>query len=395
MASRPKKVRTSKNLIVRGDMYYFRKTIDGKPKVISTDIRIGGTPEFEMAEKRARQIELEIHEGRFSFKKKVEKSMLVGAWCKTFVEACSVGRAQSTQDNIRYNAHHMCSTPVNGVTWELRDLRSITTNDCKALMAALAHGTLKASNSRRTFHGIAGAIFQAAIVERFLEENPWKFKRLKAIARDRVLSHQEQAVLWPHLLPYYQRLATFGIYAGLRAECELARLKEGDFDFVRQQIHVRRGKGSKERFVPMAREVAVAAREQLEANKMGCPGTPKQSPRQWKQLEAGYVFTTTNRTVLKVWEDSAELAGIPHFTSHDLRRTFGTRCADAGVPMKKLQTWMGHTDISITAQFYVHLNSDGDAQLMERMLQQSREATKADGQDATGDVIPFQKSANS
>ena len=31
---------------------------------------------------------------------------------------------------------------------------------------------------------------------------------------------------------------------------------------------------------------------------------------------------------------------------HDLRHTFGTRCAAAGVSMRTLQEWMGHRDIA-------------------------------------------------
>jgi integrase len=36
---------------------------------------------------------------------------------------------------------------------------------------------------------------------------------------------------------------------------------------------------------------------------------------------------------------------------HDLRHTFGTRCAAAGVPMRTLQEWMGHRDITTTQHY--------------------------------------------
>lgn len=38
---------------------------------------------------------------------------------------------------------------------------------------------------------------------------------------------------------------------------------------------------------------------------------------------------------------------------HDLRHTFGTRMAAAGVPMRTLQEWMGHADIKTTL-IYAH-----------------------------------------
>lgn len=34
--------------------------------------------------------------------------------------------------------------------------------------------------------------------------------------------------------------------------------------------------------------------------------------------------------------------------NHDLRHTFGTRIAAAGVPMRTLQEWMGHRDYRTT-----------------------------------------------
>jgi integrase len=36
---------------------------------------------------------------------------------------------------------------------------------------------------------------------------------------------------------------------------------------------------------------------------------------------------------------------------HDLRHTFGTRMAAAGVPMRTLQEWMGHRDIATTQRY--------------------------------------------
>lgn len=36
---------------------------------------------------------------------------------------------------------------------------------------------------------------------------------------------------------------------------------------------------------------------------------------------------------------------------HDLRHTFGTRMAAAGVPMRTLQEWMGHRDLATTQRY--------------------------------------------
>jgi len=51
---------------------------------------------------------------------------------------------------------------------------------------------------------------------------------------------------------------------------------------------------------------------------------------------------------------------------HGLRHTFGTRMAAAGVPMRVLQEWMGHRDISTTQRYADYAPSQHESDLMER-----------------------------
>jgi integrase len=51
---------------------------------------------------------------------------------------------------------------------------------------------------------------------------------------------------------------------------------------------------------------------------------------------------------------------------HGLRHTFGTRMAAAGVPMRVLQEWMGHRDISTTERYADYAPSQHESELMER-----------------------------
>ena len=47
--------------------------------------------------------------------------------------------------------------------------------------------------------------------------------------------------------------------------------------------------------------------------------------------------------------------GWAKLTLLDLRRTFGMRCAEAGMPVPRLQALMGHSRPEITAAYYAHL----------------------------------------
>lgn len=49
-----------------------------------------------------------------------------------------------------------------------------------------------------------------------------------------------------------------------------------------------------------------------------------------------------------------EKAGIDHFSMHTLRHTFATRCIEAGMRPKTLQEILGHANIGVTMNLYVH-----------------------------------------
>lgn len=51
-------------------------------------------------------------------------------------------------------------------------------------------------------------------------------------------------------------------------------------------------------------------------------------------------------------------AGIPKFSMHMLRHTFATRFIEAGMKPKTLQTILGHSNIGITMNLYVHTTEE-------------------------------------
>lgn len=51
-------------------------------------------------------------------------------------------------------------------------------------------------------------------------------------------------------------------------------------------------------------------------------------------------------------------AQIPRFSMHILRHTFATRCIEAGMKPKTLQMLLGHSNIGITMNLYVHTTEE-------------------------------------
>ncbi len=133
---------------------------------------------------------------------------------------------------------------------------------------------------------------------------------------------------------------------GLR-QGELLALRWGDVDWDAKRIRVRQNyvrghwltpksrRGS--RSVPLASRVAMALRRHFE-----------RSLRQGdKDLVFGHPDTgkvLVHISLVERFKKALRAASVREIRFNDLRHTFGTRMAAAGVPMRTLQEWMGHRD---------------------------------------------------
>jgi integrase len=70
--------------------------------------------------------------------------------------------------------------------------------------------------------------------------------------------------------------------------------------------------------------------------------------------------------VLKRFKAVLRRAGVREVRLHDLRHTFGTRMAAAGVPMRTLQEWMGHRDFKTTLIYADYMPAEREADLVDR-----------------------------
>jgi integrase len=71
---------------------------------------------------------------------------------------------------------------------------------------------------------------------------------------------------------------------------------------------------------------------------------------------------------------------------HDLRHTFGTRMAAAGVPMRTLQEWMGHRDLATTQRYADYSPSAHEAEMVAAAFDRgSNPGTNLSEPDLTSD----------
>lgn len=78
-------------------------------------------------------------------------------------------------------------------------------------------------------------------------------------------------------------------------------------------------------------------------------------------------YETMLKGLVKKYNKSHETA-LPHITPHTLRHTFCTRLANAGMNPKSLQYIMGHSNISMTLNYYAHATFDSAKSEMERLI---------------------------
>ncbi|HVY97221.1 MAG TPA: site-specific tyrosine recombinase XerD [Solirubrobacterales bacterium] len=141
---------------------------------------------------------------------------------------------------------------------------------------------------------------------------------------------------------------------GLRAS-ETIGLEVADVD-LREGFLRARGKGSKERLVPLGRQ-AIAAIDAYQRK-----GRPKligdhdrHEPKLFLNFRGGPL---TRQGLYKIVQRHAREAGLSgQMSPHTLRHSFATHLLAGGCDLRAVQEMLGHADIS-TTQMYTHLSGE-------------------------------------
>jgi integrase/recombinase XerD len=130
---------------------------------------------------------------------------------------------------------------------------------------------------------------------------------------------------------------------GLRVS-EIVGLEKKDLDFDEGLMHIRLGKGKKDRFV----KIPVSVKEDLN-NYIKLSETPVLFASQ----RGGKLTTKTIELILK---NSTKKAGIKkRVYPHLLRHSFATHLLEQGIDLRIIQRLLGHSDIK-TTQIYTHIS---------------------------------------
>jgi integrase/recombinase XerD len=179
-----------------------------------------------------------------------------------------------------------------------------------------------------------------------------QFKKLPCARAPRrlptVLSREELRRLFDvvgHDLKHKALLMTL-YAAGLRVS-EALSLKPADIDSPRMLIHVRCGKGNKDRMVKLSPQLLAVLRDYWKARR----------PKVWlfpqhhdpdRPMDSG--------TAQRIVQRAARRAGITRRVSpHTLRHSYATHLLEAGTDLRTIQLLLGHTNLKTTS-IYTHVS---------------------------------------
>ena len=148
------------------------------------------------------------------------------------------------------------------------------------------------------------------------------------------------------------------MFAGLRLG-ELCALKWEDISFSEQTIHVHRTMQRIQSAGDFGKKTKIVI-------------TPPKSSdsKRWKK---GYVLTGREdiyvepRAMERYFDGVLKKIGLQKVNFHALRHTFATRCVEMNFDAKSLSEILGHSNVNITMDRYVHPSMELKRQNMQRL----------------------------
>jgi integrase/recombinase XerD len=224
-----------------------------------------------------------------------------------------------------------------------RDLRTLKKSEIESFLATMERAGASAST-----------INQAISAGKFLWQNifelpfPIKVRPIKDKQLPTVITRNQVMRLIAAANTSKTRLALALAYsAGLRVS-EIAKLQLSDINRERGVIHIRAGKGRKDRIVPLSQLVADMLDQYL-AN---------HPTKRWifPNSTGGHAHVRSLQNAMAAARAQAGLSS--DVTMHTLRHSFATHLVERGENLVVVKELMGHSSLS-TVQQYVHLAKTG------------------------------------
>lgn len=207
----------------------------------------------------------------------------------------------------------------------------------------------KLSSSTVSQHVAALRFFFVKTLKRpyLLEDIPFPKERRRLPT---VLSQEEVARLIDSASNLFHRAMLMTLYSTGIRRSEMTRLKVSDIDSQRMVIHIRQGKGNRDRDLPLGAKLLETLREYwrwMKPKTYLFPGTVKH----WRAD-----VPISSKVAWYACRQAAQRAGIQKAVSpHTLRHSYATHLLEAGTDLRTIQILLGHADLKHTT-VYLHLS---------------------------------------
>ena len=307
----------------------------------------------------------------------VSSNMTLDEWFDKWMETCKKNCRNNTKDT--YARHYKRVKKALG--WrKLNKLNLVVMQD--------AINELRTDNERKNSKKILVDMLEKAVASDLIVKNVAK-QITTEITREeknprRVLTVKETEIFLAEAeSTFYYNLFVVALETGMRIG-ELSGLQWGDIDFKKKVIHVKHsmtyfskeGKYTFElhptkthkglRDIALTNEAIKALRQQ-QFLKQTLINKGKEPIEGFEDL----VFVTKNNrpttqflvteciegTMKRIHKNNPDLV-FKKFTPHCFRHTFATRWLEAGVPLKTVSAMLGHVQLQLTTDLYMHVTQD-------------------------------------
>ena len=181
-----------------------------------------------------------------------------------------------------------------------------------------------------------------------------------------VLSVEEVRRVLKAATPFHNQIYFTTVYSlGLRLH-EALSLQVSDMDGQRLQVHVHRGKGAKDRYVPLPAETLALLRTSWKTHRHSTWLFP--ATGQDHQQSSTATSPMGRSSVQGAFRTAKHRAGITKtgVAIHTLRHSYATHLREAGVNPRLIQRYLGHAQLE-TTMIYLHLTHKGQEEAYERL----------------------------
>ncbi len=296
------------------------------------------TSERKLAQAIEAKIRTEIIEGSYFEKlvgsKKSFKDM-VDKFLKEHAPKVSINMQSSYSVSLKHLIPFFGETKLTSISPKMISRYKVLRKDEGAALGSINKELAMLSKS-----------FSMAVKEwEWLRDNPVSRVQREKLDNeiDRWLTDDEEIRLLGNCPKWLGEIVVFGLHTGLRKE-ELLSLEWSRVSLLRKTILIKETKNGKPKTLPL--------------NKVALGILGQRS--KVRSIKNDLVFFTRNGTKLsgynirRAFNDARKRAKIEDFRFHDLRHTFATRLAQAGVDLYKISKLLGHRDIKNTQRYSHH-----------------------------------------